>query len=210
MAKENPKHRPPSSHNPQADAAGDGHPFQDDSVPKGQPASDARTDDRPDDLQADSERSIDELASLQEELERAKDHALRCRAEMENFKKRISRQADEDRRYANMPLMSDLLPVLDNMNRAIEAAEKTQHGAALREGFRMVAEQFQGVLAKYDCREIAAFHEPFDPNLHEAISQQVTDEFPPNTVVAVAETGFQLHDRVVRPSRVIVSTRPEE
>ena len=161
-------------------------------------------------IKTDTERSFDELALLQDELDKAKDHALRCRAEMENFKKRISRQTEEERRYAYMPIMSDLLPVLDNMDRAIAAAEKTESGAGLLEGFGMVARQLRDVLAKYDCVEIKALEQPFDPNCHEAVSQMVNEEHPAHTVLMVVEPGYQLHDRVVRPSKVIVSTRPDE
>ncbi|HLA83730.1 MAG TPA: nucleotide exchange factor GrpE [Thermoguttaceae bacterium] len=156
----------------------------------------------------DTEKSIDELASLQEELEKAKDHALRCRAEMENFKKRLSRQVEEERRYACLPILQDLLPVLDNMDRAIEAAGKSDNGAGLIEGFGLVAKLLRDVLAKYDCLEIDALGKPFDPHCHQAISQMPSEEHLANTVILVVQPGFQLHDRVVRPSKVIVSTQP--
>lgn len=162
------------------------------------------------DLAADTEKSIDELASLQGELEKAKDHALRCRAEMENFKKRVARQTEEERQYACLPILRDLLPVLDNMDRAIEAAGISESGAGLLEGFQMVAQQLRTVLAKHDCREIDAQGQPFDPNLHEAISQMANDDVPAHTVLAVVQPGYRLHDRVVRPSKVIVSARQEE
>ena len=162
------------------------------------------------DIQANTERSLDELASLEDELEKAKDHALRCHAEMENFKKRLSRQVEDERKFACLPIVHDLLPVLDNMDRAIEAAGNSESGAGLLEGFGMVAQLLRGVLTKYDCLEIEALHKPFDPNLHQAVSQLATEEFPANTVVAVVQSGYQLHARVVRPSKVIVSTQPEQ
>ena len=150
------------------------------------------------------------LALLRAELEEAKDRELRSRAELENYKKRAARQIEEERRYANLPLMRDLLPVLDNLDRAIEAAEKNQDAAGLLEGVKMVARQFHDVLRRHDCREIEALDKPFDPHLHQAVCQQPSDEYPPNTVVNVLNSGFQLHDRVVRPSQVIVSTAKEE
>ncbi len=156
------------------------------------------------------EHHAERVASLQAELEEAEDRALRSRAEMENFKKRLSRQVEEERRYACLPMIHDLLPVLDNMDRAICAAENSENDAGLLEGFSMVAQQLRDVLVKYDCKEIEALDQPFDPHLHQAVSQQPTDESPANTVVAVVEKGYQLHDRVVRPSKVIVSTRPDE
>ena len=149
------------------------------------------------------------LDQLRNDLEAAKDRVLRSQAELENYRKRAAREIEEHRRYANLPLMHDLLPVLDNIERAIAAAEKTQDVAGLLEGVKLVARQFEEIFARYHCLRIGALHLPFDPHLHHAISQQATDEFPPNTVVLVAQPGFQLHDRVVRPSQVIVSRAPD-
>ncbi len=143
--------------------------------------------------------------TLRGDVQQAEDRALRSQAELENFRKRVARERNEDLRYANLPLMRDLLPVLDNMNRAIEAAEKTHDTADLLQGVKIVAQQFQRVLEQYGCVQIEALGKPFDPNLHESISQQPSDEHPAGTVVLVTQTGFQLHDRVVRPSQVIVS-----
>ena len=152
----------------------------------------------------------DLLGPLRAELEEARDRALRCQAELENYRKRATRELQEKLRYANLPLMRDLLPVLDNMHRAIEAAEKTHDDAGLLEGVKMVAQQLEDALGRHHCVRIEALNEPFDPNLHEAISQHRSDEHPDNTVTLVAQTGFQLHDRVVRPSQVIVSTATQQ
>jgi len=148
--------------------------------------------------------------ALQEELEEAKGRVLRAQAELENYRKRAAREMEDQRRYANMPLIRDLLPVWDDMGRAIEAAEKADDVDSLLEGFKMVIRQLEDVLARHHCRRIEALGEPFNPHLHEAISQQPSAEQPPGTVVHVAQTGFQLHDRVVRPSKVIVSTAQPE
>ena len=149
------------------------------------------------------------LDQLRNDLEAAKDRVLRSQAELENYRKRASREIEEHRRYANLPLMQDLLPVLDNIERAIAAAEKSQDVAGLLEGVKLVARQFEETFARYHCVRIGALHLPFDPHLHHAISQQVTSDFPPNTVILVAQPGFQLYDRVVRPSQVIVSHAPD-
>jgi len=148
----------------------------------------------------------DQSESLRAELAAAQDRALRCQAELENYRKRAQRQIEEERRYANLPLLRDLLPVLDNVHRAIEAAGKTPEASGLLEGFRLVAQQLEGVLARYHCVPIEALHAPFDPHRHEAILQQPSQEHPANTVLLVTQTGFQMHDRVVRPSQVIVAT----
>ena len=159
---------------------------------------------------SDASRDVDEtgdglLDQLRSDLEAAKDRVLRSQAELENYRKRAAREIEDHRRYANQPLIHDLLPVLDNIERALAAADKSHDVAVLLEGVKLVARQFEEALARHHVVRIAALHVPFDPNLHHAISQQATDEFPPNTVVIVAQSGFMLHDRVVRPSQVIVS-----
>ena len=100
----------------------------------------------------------------------------------------------------------DLLPIINNVERAIEAAEKNADAAALLEGFKMVSRQLDELLKLHHCTRIEALHAPFDPNVHHAIMQQPSEEHPANTVLTVTQNGYQLHDRVVRPSQVIVST----
>jgi molecular chaperone GrpE len=149
-----------------------------------------------------------EIDRLRSELAQAKDRALRSLAELDNYRKRADRMVEEERRYACLPLLRDLLPVLDNVKRAIEASEKNPDATSLREGVELVARQLEGVLSKHHCNPITALHQPFDPNYHEALLQQPSTEFPPNTVLQEVRTGFVLHDRVVRPSQVIVSAPP--
>ncbi|MCC6124046.1 MAG: nucleotide exchange factor GrpE [Pirellulales bacterium] len=148
----------------------------------------------------------DATEKLRAELEQAKDRALRLQAELENYRKRASRELEDRLRYANIGMLRDLLPVLDNIQRAVESAEKSPDPAGLLEGFKIVGSQLAGVLECHQCKKIEALYAPFDPNLHHAISQMPAAEFPPNTVVLVSQEGYQLHDRVVRPSQVIVST----
>jgi molecular chaperone GrpE len=150
------------------------------------------------------------LDQLRADLDAAKDRVLRSQAELENYRKRAAREIEENQRYANMPLIRDLLPVVDNIERAISAAEKTQDVGALLEGVKLVHKQLEDALARHHCLRIPALHQPFDPHLHHAILQQPTEEFPPNTVVMVTQPGFQLYDRVVRPTQVIVSTAKEK
>ncbi len=150
------------------------------------------------------------LDQLRGDLEAAKERVLRSQAELENYRKRAAREIEDNRRYAELPLMRDLLPVLDNVERAIAAAEKSQDLAVLLDGMKLVARQFEDVFAQHHCQRIGALHLPFDPHLHHAISQQPSSEYPPNTVLIVAQPGFQLYDRVVRPSQVIVSRVPDD
>ena len=150
--------------------------------------------------------SDDAEQKLRAELAAAKDRELRAHAELDNYRKRAARELDERLRYANLSLLRDLLPVIDNVDRAIEAAEKNADAAALLEGFKMVSQQLGDVLKRHHCTRIEALHAPFDPNVHHAVMQQPSEEHPANTVLMVTQNGYQLHDRVVRPSQVIVST----
>lgn len=147
---------------------------------------------------------------IRKDVERFKDLALRAHADLENYRKRVARDLDEERKYGGMGLLRDLLPVLDNMYRAIEAAEKTADATSLLQGFKMVTRQLEETLGKHHCRKIDALHQPFDPARHQAILQQPSGDHPAGTVLLVAQEGYQLHDRVVRPSQVIVSSRPAD
>ncbi len=150
--------------------------------------------------------SSETVELLRTELDRCKDQSLRCQAELENYRKRAAREMDEHRRYANIGLIRELLPVLDNIQRAIEAAEKSTDGSGLLDGVKLVAQQLQGVLESHHCVKIEALGTTFDPHLHHAILQQPSEEHPANTIIMVTQDGYKLYDRVVRPSQVIVST----
>jgi len=142
------------------------------------------------------------------ELAMEKDRGLRLQAEMENLRSRTAREVLNERRYAPLPLIRDLLPAIDNMNRAIEAASEGEEAAQMLEGFELVRKMMLDILKQHQCTEIEALGAPFDPEVHEAILQQPSDETPANHVLQVAEVGYQLHDRVVRPAKVIVSSGP--
>ena len=149
---------------------------------------------------------LDETAAKhRNELREARDRELRCQAELDNFRKRAAREYEDGLRYANLPLLQDILPVIDNIDRAIEAAEKNADADSLLEGFKLVRQQLEDVLKRHKCERIKALETPFDPNLHHAVMQQPSADHPPNTVLIVTQNGYKLHDRVVRPSQVIVS-----
>jgi molecular chaperone GrpE len=143
------------------------------------------------------------------ELAAANDRLLRMHAEMQNLRNRTSREIADERRYAALPLMRDLLPVLDNIDRAIEAATKAGEAGTLLEGFRLVRQQLVTALTTHGAEPIEALGQQFDPNFHQAILHQPTSE-PANTVTMVTQQGYKLHDRVVRPAQVIVSSGPAQ
>lgn len=168
-----------------------------------QPDRDAGLDEylTDDHLDAQSEYEL-----LRGELTEAKDRVLRAQAELENYRRRSQREMQDTLRYAELPLLRDLLPVLDDIHRAIQAAEKSPENGGLLEGFRMVEQKLSKVIETHDCKQIAALDQPFDPHLHQAIAQQPSPDKPSGTVTLVAQDGYTLHDRVVRPAQVIVSS----
>jgi molecular chaperone GrpE len=154
------------------------------------------------------ERTAGDRTDVADELSAANDRLLRLQAEMQNLRNRTSREIADERRYAALPLLGDLLPVVDNIDRAIEAAEKAGEAENLLEGFRLVKQQLITTLARHQCEPIPADGQPFDPNYHQAILQQPSADVPAGHVMLVAQTGYKLHDRVVRPAQVIVSSGP--
>jgi len=159
---------------------------------------------------AAAEIGTDELQKLRREAEDAQDRALRTQAELENFRRRTQREVDDFRKYQSLPVIRDLLPGLDNLKRAVDSAEQSGDLQNLLDGIRMVSQQFEDVLKAHCAEPIKPDGQPFDPNLHEALSQVPSAEHPPMTVLQVVETGYKIHDRVVRPAKVIVSTAPPE
>ena len=152
----------------------------------------------------------EEMERLRSAAVEADKRVLQAQAEAENFRKRMRRDFEDQLKYASTNLVTDLLQVRDNLIRAIQAAaESGEENAGLREGVAMVAKQLDDVFGKHGIVEIAAEGEEFDPNVHEAISQMPSDEHANGQIAHVATTGFKLHERVVRPSQVVVSTGPQ-
>ncbi len=149
--------------------------------------------------------------TVDERVAESEREVLRAKAELENFRKRMQRESEQQLKYSKLPLVRDLLEVVDNLGRAIDAAgEEGAAIQALREGVEMVSQQLGQTLAKHGCQPIAALGTEFDPNIHEAISQMPSSEIPAGAVMQDVATGYLLHDRVVRPSQVIVSTGPAD
>jgi molecular chaperone GrpE len=157
----------------------------------------------------------DNRISVERRLEDAQHQVLLAQAELENFRKRMHREMDQQLKYANLPLVRDLLDVIDNLHRATEAASSAEPAPmenavhqALLDGVKMVLRQMEVVFVKYGWKPIQSLGQPFDPNFHEAISQMPSAEYAAGTVAHEVAVGYLLHDRVVRPSSVIVSTGP--
>lgn len=129
-------------------------------------------------------------------------------ADLDNQRKRAQKELEQERRYAPLPLARDILPVIDNLHRALEAAKTSSGSEQLVQGVEMVVRQFDDVLTRHGITAINAVGKPFDPNLHQALQQVPSADKPPMTVLAEYERGYTLNDRVVRPSTVVVSAAP--
>jgi molecular chaperone GrpE len=138
------------------------------------------------------------------------DKYLRAVADLENFRKRAAREQQDATRYANQSLLQKLISVLDNFEAALAAVSGAPDNSAkaLQEGISMIHSQLRGVLTDAGLEEVNALGQPFDPNLHEAVSQQETAEVPEGQVVQQLRRGYRLRDRLLRPATVVVAKPP--
>lgn len=133
----------------------------------------------------------------------------RTQADFENYRKRIQREREQESKYLHGNFAADILPVLDNLERALQAARQVGETGPLVQGVGMVQNQLLDLLRRHGVTPIEALGKPFDPNLHQAVMQQPSTDKPPHTVLQVLEQGFTIHDRVLRPARVVVSAAPD-
>lgn len=160
-------------------------------------------------LRALLEESANRAAQTQERLKETHERSLRIAADFENWKKRAAKERDDAQKFGNERLLKDILPVVDNLERALLAAPADDTQAALVEGVKLVLRQFTDVLGRYGVKGFSAVGTPFDPNRHEALMQQETADVAPGTVVSEMAKGYLLHDRLVRPAAVVVAKAPQ-
>lgn len=162
----------------------------------------------------ESETTIQECENLltqkEEEVKHLQDRVLRLAAEMENTRKRLEREKSEGICFANESLIRELLPVIDNLERALLHSASEDDFEGLVEGVRMTRKGFVDALTKFGCSAFDSVGKPFDPNFHEAVMQEPAEQQPENTVLKELQKGYTLHDRLVRPAMVIVSKAPPE
>jgi molecular chaperone GrpE len=169
-------------------------------------------------VEAEPATEKSELDSVKEQLEVSQAHGrslmgkikdehekmLRAVADLENFKKRAQKEREELQKFGNEKLLRDLLPVVDNFDRALEHSKGGGDFASLEKGVLMIRKLFEDTLGKHGVKSFESKGKPFDPNVHEAMGQVETDE-PPNLVMNELVRGFTLNDRLVRPALVMVS-----
>ncbi len=154
-------------------------------------------------LQAQLEESFKRARDTSDRLKETHDRLLRTAAEFDNFKKRAVKEKEDVQRFGIERLLKDFLPVMDNLERALDHAEQHDSRQVI-EGVRLVQKLFETTLAKHGVVGFSALGKPFDPSLHEALMQRESDE-PAGTVVSEMAKGYKLNDRLVRPAAVVVS-----
>jgi molecular chaperone GrpE len=174
-----------------------------------QPAGSTAVDDSEVDSESTSEDvpEGDQLAQLEAEVEKYKDVALRAEAEMQNLRRRAERDVQNAHKFGTERLLQNLLPVLDSLEKAIEASEaagQSEDDPQL-EGIKLCSKLFINVLTKEGIEALDPLGEPFDPNLHEALSMIENPDLEPNSVMTVIQKGYRLNERLVRPAKVMVS-----
>jgi len=164
-----------------------------------------------------TEESIQELQAQAAKADEYRDQLLRTAADLDNYKKRAAREKQEAIKFANEALLGKLIPVLDNFDMALAAVSSAQGGSdqaantdSLQQGVSMIQQQLRQVLADAGLEEINAAGQPFDPNYHEAVSQQESADVPEGHVLQQLRKGFKLRDRLLRPATVIVAKAPSK
>ncbi|MDG1025165.1 MAG: nucleotide exchange factor GrpE [Gammaproteobacteria bacterium] len=176
---------------------------------------------KPDELEETMNASVDEnnaeqdpleqaaakLAECEETTQRAKDDLLRVQAEMQNVRRRAEQDVEKAHKYGQEKFSIELLAVVDNLERSLEVASNNEDETvkAIYEGVNLTLKSFLDCFTKFNIEAVDPLGEPFDPQLHQAMSIQENAECEPNTVIAVIQKGYTLHGRVIRPAMVMVS-----
>ena len=155
---------------------------------------------------AENVQPEDDSDGLQADLDRFRDLALRSQADFENYKKRAAREKEEAIKYANSSLLEKLIAIVDNFELGLEAARAEGEKSPVFSGMTMVLKQLMDFLGDSGLEPIDATGQKFDPNLHEAIAHEPSDEFPEGTVIRQTRRGYRMKDRLLRPSSVVVSS----
>ena len=159
-------------------------------------------------MDAEGSSVQDELASKSEECKTLNDRYLRLAAEFENYKRLMQRDQREQIRFGNEQLLKELLPVVDNLERAIKAARANGGESALVQGVELTLKQLSGTLGKFGVQAIETTGQEFDPNTHQAVSYGPSNDVPANNVLDEFQKGYRLHDRILRAAMVSVSSGP--
>jgi molecular chaperone GrpE len=150
-------------------------------------------------------KAEDPLAEAKAEAAKMKDQWIRTAADFDNFRKRARRELEDARKAGREELLKELLPVFDNLERAVQSADRATDVKGVADGLKMVLRQFLDTLSRANIVKVKTMGADFDPAVHEAIQQVETDEHPPGTIVAEVQPGYQQGDRLVRAAMVVVA-----
>ncbi len=148
------------------------------------------------------------LETAEKELQETHDRLLRVSAEFENYKKRSARDMTDFRKFANETLIKEMLPVVDNLERALESTNQDRpESKSVAEGVRMTLTEILKIFEKYQVKQIEALGETFDPSFHQAVMQEEDDSQPDKTITKELQKGYLMHDKLIRPAMVVVSKK---
>lgn len=175
------------------------------------PVADAETeqsDEQREEAPPSEPKAGTEIEEARAELARMREQLLRTAADFDNFRKRSRREIEDARTRAREELLRDLLPVFDNLERAVVHAEQATDAKAVADGVGMVLRQFTDTLGRIGIQRVESVGKPFDPSFHDAFQQVETSEHPPGTVVAELQPGYAMGDRLIRAAMVMVAKPP--
>lgn len=172
-----------------------------------------KIDQKNDSNKEDKAETVDPLKEMEEKLESMEqeakenyDRLLRTSAEFENYQKRAAREMNDFRKFANESFVKAMLPVVDNLDRAVESSNNDKHAdTSVLEGVKMTVKEILKVFEQYNVKPFESLGKTFDPSLHQAVMQEETEEHPENSVVQELQKGYMMHDRLLRPAMVVVS-----
>nr|WP_221301927.1 nucleotide exchange factor GrpE [Texcoconibacillus texcoconensis] len=162
-------------------------------------------DDKASEQEAKSEQEL-KIEDLEHQVSDLNERLLRVQADYDNFRRRTKQAKEQEAKYRSQTFLEKLLPVVDNFDRAIQTTPETEEAKNLLEGLDIVYRQLHEALNGEGVKQIETVGQPFDPHVHQAVMQVESDEYDSNVVVEELQTGYQLHDRVIRPAMVKVNT----
>jgi molecular chaperone GrpE len=183
-----------------------------------EPISEDKNREKRDSNKKDGTETIDSLKDMEERVESLKkeaaenhDRMLRVAAEFENYKKRAAREMNDFRKFANENFVKAMLPVIDNLDRAIESSSDDKNAnTSVVEGVNMTLKEILKVFEEFSVKPFESLGKTFDPSLHQAVMQQEAETYPENTVLKELQKGYMIHDRLLRPAMVVVSKKKAE
>ena len=207
MAAEQDNGRENEEHSPQSAEAGETSQQSDEAVAENQLDNEQR-ENQAEQVDESFDAADDPVQQLEERVARLEEDKLRLAAETQNALRRSEQEVEKARKFALESFSKDLLPVVDNLERALQAGAGSEAAQAVLEGVELTLKTFQETLERYQLQAIDPQGEPFDPQEHQAMSIQENADVEPNTVLTVFQKGYRLNGRLVRPAMVVVSKSP--